>query len=100
MSPTLTSHTAKNGFGLKHSTPQKTPFEARQTRAREGRPGKRVHLLCPPHGREGLEMKPAPNVKKIPQDPMAEVIIFAGADAWVHEKTGWNITRRVITYRP
>lgn len=31
-------------------------------------------------------MKPAPNVKNIPQDPMAEVIIFAGADAWIHAK--------------
>lgn len=31
-------------------------------------------------------MKNAPNVKKLPSDKMAEAIIFAGADAWVHAK--------------
>lgn len=31
-------------------------------------------------------MKNAPNVKKLPADKMAEAIIFAGADAWVHAK--------------
>lgn len=31
-------------------------------------------------------MKNAPNVKLLPKDKMAEAIIFAGADAWVHAK--------------
>lgn len=31
-------------------------------------------------------MRSAPNVKKLPSDVMAEAIIFAGSDAWVHAK--------------
>ncbi len=31
-------------------------------------------------------MRSAPNVKKLPPDVMAEAIIFAGADAWIHAK--------------
>ncbi|WP_312740835.1 DUF927 domain-containing protein [Cedecea neteri] len=31
-------------------------------------------------------MKNAPNVKKLPSDPFAEAIIFAGVDAWTHAK--------------
>lgn len=31
-------------------------------------------------------MRSAPNVKKLPSDIMAEAIIFAGSDAWVHAK--------------
>ncbi|WP_267443899.1 hypothetical protein [Erwinia psidii] len=34
MSSIHTSHAAKNGFGLKHSTPPETPVWMRQTRAR------------------------------------------------------------------
>jgi putative DNA primase/helicase len=31
-------------------------------------------------------MKNAPNVKKLPTDPMGEAIIFAGSDAWMYAK--------------
>ncbi|WGL93759.1 DNA primase family protein [Arsenophonus nasoniae] len=31
-------------------------------------------------------MKKAPNVKKLPKDPLSEAIIFAGDEAWTHAK--------------
>lgn len=35
-------------------------------------------------------MKKAPNVKKLPKDPLSEAIIFAGDEAWTHAKNWQN----------